>query len=214
MEIQGKYVASDTRQVTNGASYAIANRFRERKRSVVAERRGSRCVVHRRADRWRQKNGDSTNEESRLFPHTYFLYINELTTYLLAFFSWMKRIARESSVVPRAQGRQAVRGVVRHTPLTHTYIHIRTYICIQKHAYTHTRVYIRVRTYGSVTHDTRYEEHMHTYVVVTNSYIYIYIYSGYVFRQKKGRRKKKRARTHGFEDVRFDDQIRSKNVTK
>lgn len=189
MEIQGKYVASDTRQVTNGASYAIANGFREGKRSVVAERRGSRCVVHRRADRWRQKNGDSTNEESRLFPHTYFLYINELTTYLLAFFSWMKRIARESSVVPRAQGRQAVRGVVRHTPLTHTYIHIRTYICIQKHAYTHTRVYIRVRTYGSVTHDTRYEEHMHTYVVVTNSYIYIYIRDMCFVKKKEGEKK-------------------------
>lgn len=195
MEIQGKYVASDTRQVTNGASYAIANRFRERKRSVVAERRGSRCVVHRRADCWRQKNGDSTNEESRLFPHTYFLYINELTTYLLAFFSWMKRIARESSVVPRAQGRQAVRGVVRHTPLTHTYIHIRTYICIQKHAYTHTRVYIRVRTYGSVTHDTRYEEHMHTYVVVTNSYIYIYIF-GICVSSKKRKEKKKNVLVH------------------
>lgn len=195
MEIQGKYVASDTRQVTNGASYAIANRFRERKRSVVAERRGSRCVVHRRADRWRQKNGDSTNEESRLFPHTYFLYINELTTYLLAFFSWMKRIARESSVVPRAQGRQAVRGVVRHTPLTHTYIHIRTYIRIQKHAYTHTRVYIRVRTYGSVTHDTRYEEHMHTYVVVTNSYIYMYIF-GICVSSKKRKEKKKTVLVH------------------
>ena len=187
MEIQGKYVASDTRQVTNGASYAIANGFREGKRSVVAERRGSRCVVHRRADRWRQKNGDSTNEESRLFPHTYFLYINELTTYLLAFFSWMKRIARESSVVPRAQGRQAVRGVVRHTPLTHTYTYI--YIRIQKHAYTHTRVYIRVRTYGSVTHDTRYEEHMHTYVVVTNSYIYIYIRDMCFVKKKEGEKK-------------------------
>lgn len=211
MEIQGKYVASDTRQVTNGASYAIANRFRERKRSVVAERRGSRCVVHRRADRWRQKNGDSTNEESRLFPHTYFLYINELTTYLLAFFSWMKRIARESSVVPRAQGRQAVRGVVRHTPLTHTY----TYII---HTHTETRVYTHTSIHKSahirISH-TRYTiRRTHAHVRRSDKLVYIYIYSGYVFRQKKGRRKKKRARTHGFEDVRFDDQIRSKNVTK
>lgn len=205
-------MASDTRQVTNGASYAIANRFRERKRSVVAERRGSRCVVHRRADRWRQKNGDSTNEESRLFPHTYFLYINELTTYLLAFFSWMKRIARESSVVPRAQGRQAVRGVVRHTPLTHTHTH--TYI----HTHTETRVYTHTSIHKSahirISH-TRYTiRRTHAHVRRSDKLVYIYIYSGYVFRQKKGRRKKKRARTHGFEDVRFDDQIRSKNVTK
>lgn len=213
MEIQGKYVASDTRQVTNGASYAIANGFREGKRSVVAERRGSRCVVHRRADCWRQKNGDSTNEESRLFPHTYFLYINELTTYLLAFFSWMKRIARESSVVPRAQGRQAVRGVVRHTPLTHTHTH--TYI----HTHTETRVYTHTSIHKSahirISH-TRYTiRRTHAHVRRSDKLVYIYVYiRDMCFVKKKEGEKKNCARTHGFEDVRFDDQIRSKNVTK
>lgn len=94
-------------------------------------------VVHRRAHHTqRRRLSESTNEESRLsplnLPDTYFLYIlNELTTYLVAFISWIRELLeRDSSVVQRA-GRPSEVSFV--TPLINT----RHY---QTHENTHTRI--------------------------------------------------------------------------